>query len=585
MRFRGIHIAGLSCTVVFLFAMVARLERAEALRGPKSQAEQPGPVGLAAGENDSIVPAEVLKESEAAGAPLSSIFPKSAVPVGADTPAEPSEWSLSSPRTAAGPDGFGYRSVDSLEAGGPVFDFIDISATGQMVVVGDDESSADPPPEGIGAAIALPTPFTFYGVTYNQVNMNTNGYITTDPAGLGPDFTNDCPLPAAPSTPSGTTGARIYVLHDDLEMVAGDGAGYYEYFPTCPRLNSEIGCDMGCHIFMWDNVFHHNDVDETDWDMEAIFYDNGDIVFQIGAGNPEAGSSSTTGIQSENPGDDITPPMFGLTHFCDTANSVVGNMAVRIFLDADGDGMTDDTDSDGDGVGDTCDVCAGNDATGDSDGDGTCDDLDVCPNDPNKIVHPGACGCGVADTDTDGDGVPDCFDQCPNDPNKIAPGVCGCGNTDNDSDGDGVPDCLDPCQNDPNKLLPGLCGCNVPDVDSDGDGWLDCFDNCPNNANPTQADADGDGVGDACGPGGPPAGQGPPCAPPGIFVTMIPMTLLGIGLMRRRSGRGAFVSSHSNSCDARDEKMAQNEKTRAVDGAASIRFRRNGGGAAGERSV
>jgi thermitase len=40
----------------------------------------------------------------------------------------------------------------------------------------------------------------------------------------------------------------------------------------------------------------------------------------------------------------------------------------------------------------------------------------------------------------------------------------------------------------------------VADIDSDGDGVLDSTDNCPAIANPTQADEDHDGIGDACDP-------------------------------------------------------------------------------------
>jgi hypothetical protein len=44
--------------------------------------------------------------------------------------------------------------------------------------------------------------------------------------------------------------------------------------------------------------------------------------------------------------------------------------------------------------------------------------------------------------------------------------------------------------------------------DADGDGFPDVADSCPATSNPDQADADGDGIGDACEVGGPPDADG-----------------------------------------------------------------------------
>ena len=73
-----------------------------------------------------------------------------------------------------------------------------------------------------------------------------------------------------------------------------------------------------------------------------------------------------------------------------------------------------------------------------------------------------------------------------------------------DSDGDGVLDSFDNCpaaanpdQADADRDLIGdACDCCIDD--GDGDGVLDDVDNCVGQANPSQADLDGDGAGDAC---------------------------------------------------------------------------------------
>ena len=74
-----------------------------------------------------------------------------------------------------------------------------------------------------------------------------------------------------------------------------------------------------------------------------------------------------------------------------------------------------------------------------------------------------------------------------------------------DSDGDGVTDDVDNCPTVANADQADADGDGIGDAceadttaDSDGDGVADDADNCPNVANADQADADGDGVGDAC---------------------------------------------------------------------------------------
>ncbi|MCL4839398.1 MAG: hypothetical protein KJ058_15695, partial [Thermoanaerobaculia bacterium] len=218
------------------------------------------------------------------------------------------------PEATGGPDAFGYTFADGAEATCAAFTFIDISATGTVLGDGDD----------VSFAATLGAPFDFYGTSFTQLQMSSNGYISTDPTDTGPDLSNDCPLPVPPSTGG---GARIYPLHDDLDLEAGIGQALYQFFPVCPRPSDRCEVDEPCSVLMWDDVAHFpGGVDAPTWDMQVILYHvTNDFVFLVGPGNPETGSGSTTGIQ------DFPPPTTGLTYACNTAATIPDDTRVCFF--------------------------------------------------------------------------------------------------------------------------------------------------------------------------------------------------------------------------------------------------------------
>ena len=99
----------------------------------------------------------------------------------------------------------------------------------------------------------------------------------------------------------------------------------------------------------------------------------------------------------------------------------------------------------------------------------------------------------VDDVDDDNDGILDAVpDNCP---------LVGTSNQ-ADFDIDGVGDACDNCVNDYNpgqEIHVNSEGAGDACYDNDGDGFLDFVnDNCPNVNNPSQADTDANGLGDAC---------------------------------------------------------------------------------------
>jgi len=197
-----------------------------------------------------------------------------------------------------GPDAFGYTGNDS-DGGNCSTQFINITGSGVNLGTGDD----------VAFNQILPVGFDFYGVMVNEFAVASNGYLSTDNTDTGPDLSNDCPLPVTPSTGG---GARIYPVQDDLIT---NGGIFYEYFANCPRpSDNHPGSQTGCHVFQWDDVNHFNGADS--FGFEVILYNfSWEIVFIQGAGNSEAGSGSTTGIQNDG-------ATIGLTYACNTAASI-----------------------------------------------------------------------------------------------------------------------------------------------------------------------------------------------------------------------------------------------------------------------
>ncbi len=100
--------------------------------------------------------------------------------------------------------------------------------------------------------------------------------------------------------------------------------------------------------------------------------------------------------------------------------------------------------------------------------------------------------------DMDNDGIENQLDTCPF---AATPGWNPrISDPINDPDGDGIPGQHDPSQ--PGDQLLAGTGCDPTPLtannDADGDGYVNRQDNCPLVANPTQADSDKDGIGDAC---------------------------------------------------------------------------------------
>jgi len=114
------------------------------------------------------------------------------------------------PLSAGGPDAFGYRYMDSDEPGGPAFQWVDISETGTSLSLnGYDDDYVFP--------VEIGFPFTFYGQTFTEAAVGTNGHVYFQDDYLG--YGNDC-IPA--DTGYSVTENFIAAYWNDLVIYPGE---------------------------------------------------------------------------------------------------------------------------------------------------------------------------------------------------------------------------------------------------------------------------------------------------------------------------------------------------------------------------
>ena len=192
---------------------------------------------------------------------------------------------LMAPNSSGGPDGFGYTFTDSNEPGGPTFDWIEISGTGQDLGEGDDDYVWP---------IDLPFVFNFYGTDMSQIAVGSNGTVYFEDDYLGLSNTE------IPGSNSYGIDAFIAGYWDDLNPSAA-GAVYYETV-------NYMGTDLA--VVEWYQVPNYGTSDPVTY--EVILFPNGSILLQYLDPSSEAGSGATVGIQ----GDTTT----GLQYSYDTAS-------------------------------------------------------------------------------------------------------------------------------------------------------------------------------------------------------------------------------------------------------------------------
>ena len=393
--------------------------------------------------------------------------------------------------SSGGPDAAGYTWADSTEPTGPLYNYM--FAANPLTTLGDDDSDV----------LTLGWNFPFYGTSYGQVEVHSNGVITFGTSALPISWINTCSLgPEAP------IAAPFW---DDFNPLSG-GIVYYGNSGFSPNRvfvvewylmsnwsqTGNASFQVQLHEATGAVEFHYDDVDLSDpggddWGGDAtVGTSGGGNTFQLSCLSPTLSNGFAVGFY---PGPTCTDD--DLDGYCDDVDCDDTNALVNPGQNEVCDGIDND-----------CDVSIDEGFDNDADGFTTCNgDCD----DSNSLVNPGALeacngvddNCnGVVDDapDVDNDGVNTCAGDCDDGDAANYPGnteVCDGGDNNCDGtidegfdvDGDGVTTCGGDCDDNNGLISPAaseVCdgidnNCNGEideNADNDNDGVSNCDGDC-----------------------------------------------------------------------------------------------------------
>lgn len=165
---------------------------------------------------------------------------------------------------SGGPDGSGYRWIDSDEPGGPIFNWIDVSGIGDPIPLSGDDVNAGP--------FEIGFTFPFYDGEFDQFRICSNGFISFTSSSQA--YVNQ-PIPN-----SGAPENLIAPFWDDLVM---------------PGTNAYMYGDGSSLTIQYDRVSHYGS--GGPYTFQVVLYPSGVIVFQYLSMRSPTGSA-TIGIQN-----------------------------------------------------------------------------------------------------------------------------------------------------------------------------------------------------------------------------------------------------------------------------------------------